>query len=59
MMKKIYMKPEMQVVKIQQQCQILAGSLDANGMNNELLDVTVDEGWAPSMGDMIELDGLE
>ena len=58
-MKKIYMKPEMQVVKIQQQCQILAGSLDANGMNNELLDVTVNEGWAPSMDEMIELDGLE
>ena len=53
-MKKIYMKPNMQVVKIQQQCHILAGSLDANGMNNELLDVTVDEGWAPSMDDMIE-----
>jgi hypothetical protein len=59
MKKMIYTKPEMQVVKIQQQCHILAGSLDANGMNNELLDVTVDEGWAPSMDEMIELDGLE
>ena len=49
----------MEVVKIQQQCHILAGSLDANGMNNELLDVTVNEGWAPSMDEMIELDGLE
>ena len=49
----------MQVVKLQQQCQILAGSLDANGMNNELLDVTVDEGWAPSMDDIIELNDFE
>jgi hypothetical protein len=55
MTKKIYLKPEMEVVKIQQQCQILAGSLDANGMNNELLDVTVEEGWASSMDDMIEI----
>ncbi len=45
----------MEVLKIQQQCQILAGSLDANGMNNELLDVTVEEGWASSMDDMIEI----
>ena len=52
-MKKIYMKPNMQVVKIQQQCHILAGSLDANGMNNELLDVTVDEGWAPEFNDVL------
>ncbi len=55
MTKKIYLKPEREVVKIQQQCQILAGSLDANGMNNELLDVTVEEGWASSMDDMIEI----
>ena len=55
MIKKEYMKPKMEVVKIQQQCQILAGSLDANGMNNELLDVTVEEGWASSMDDMIEI----
>jgi hypothetical protein len=47
MTKKEYMKPAMEVVKIQQQCQILAGSLDANGMNNGLLDDEVDEGWAP------------
>ena len=58
-MKKIYLKPEMQIVKLQQQCQIRAGSLDANGMNNELLDVTVDEGWAPSMDDIIELNDFE
>ena len=45
MIKKEYMKPTMQVVKIQQQCQILAGSVDANGINDELLDETVDIGW--------------
>ena len=36
----------MEVVKIQQQCQILAGSVDAYGMNKTLIeDETVDEGW--------------
>ena len=45
MTKKEYMKPEIEVVKIQQQCQILAGSVDANGINDELLDETVDIGW--------------
>ena len=55
MIKKEYMKPTMQVVVLQHKCQILAGSLDANGMNNELLDVTVEEGWASSMDDMIEI----
>ena len=45
MIKKEYMKRTMQVVKIQQQCQILAGSVDANGINDELLDETVDIGW--------------
>ena len=47
MTKKEYMKPEMEVVKIQQQCQILAGSLDANGMNDTLQEETVTDGWAP------------
>ena len=45
MTKKEYMKPEIEVVKIQQQSQILAGSVDANGINDELLDETVDIGW--------------
>ena len=45
MKKKEYMKPEMQVVKIQQQRQILAGSVDANGMNTNLQDDEVIEGW--------------
>ena len=45
MIKKEYLKPEMEVVKIQQQCQILAGSVDANGMNTGLQGDEVDEGW--------------
>ena len=46
-MKKEYMKPEMAVVEIQQHCQILAGSVDANGMNKSLIDEEVEEGFAP------------
>ena len=45
MTKKDYMKPKMEVVKIQQQRQILAGSVDANGMNTNLQDENVIEGW--------------
>lgn len=44
-MKKEYMKPEMAVVEIQQHCQILAGSVGANGMNDTLIDDEVTEGW--------------
>jgi hypothetical protein len=33
-MKKKYIKPTIQVVKIQQSCQILAGSVGANGLTN-------------------------
>ena len=43
--KKEYMKPEMEVVKIQEQCQILAGSVDANGMNTDLQDEDFNGGW--------------
>lgn len=43
MTKKEYMKPAMEVVKIQQQCQILAGS--TQGLNDELQDEEVDAGW--------------
>ena len=45
--KKEYLKPEMEVVKIQQQSQILAGSVDAYGMNTDLQDDEVEEGFAP------------
>jgi hypothetical protein len=45
MTKKEYMKPSMEVVVLLQKCQILAGSADANGMNTDLQDETVDEGW--------------
>ena len=39
------MKPSMKVVKLQHKCQILAGSVDANGMNNEIQDDEVTVGW--------------
>jgi hypothetical protein len=45
MIKKEYMKPSMEVVILQQKCQILAGSADANGMNIDLQDDEVDAGW--------------
>ena len=45
MIKKEYLKPEMEVVKIQQQSQILAGSVDANGMNTSLQEEEVIVGW--------------
>ena len=43
MIKKEYLKPEMEVVMLQQQCQILAGS--TQGLNDELQDEEVDAGW--------------
>ena len=45
MTKKEYMKPTMEVVELQHECQILAGSVDANGMNDTLIDEEVTEGW--------------
>ena len=52
MTKKEYLKPEMEVVKIQQQCQILAGSVDSNGLNDTLIDEEVEEGFAPFFNDL-------
>ena len=43
MTKKEYMKPEMEVVMLQQQCQILAGS--TQGLNDELQGDEVEIGW--------------
>ena len=43
MIKKEYMKPAMEVVKIQQQCQILAGS--TQGLNDNLQNEEVEYGW--------------
>ena len=54
MKKKEYIIPTMEVMKIQQQCQILAGSVDANGMNNMLQGEEVEEGFAPFF-DILEL----
>ncbi len=45
MTRKEYMKPTMKVVETKHRCQILAGSVDANGMNKNLQNDEVDEGW--------------
>ena len=45
MKKKIYEKPTMEVVKLQQPQQILAGSVDPNGMNTGLQGEEVSGGW--------------
>ena len=47
MIKKDYMKPEMQTVELKHKCQILAGSVDANGINDELQNEEVNEGFSP------------
>ena len=39
------MKPSVKVVELKRKCQILAGSLDANGMNTGLQDEEVTAGW--------------
>ena len=44
-MRKHYIKPETEVVKLQQQCHLLAGSVDPNGMNTGLQNEEVDGGW--------------
>jgi hypothetical protein len=46
MTKKEYMKPTMNVVRIQNKSQILAGSLDANGMNKSLQSEEVGSAWS-------------
>ena len=58
-MKKEYMMPAMEVVKIQQQGQILAGSIDANGMNTDLQNEEVTEGWARSFDEGDDFDWSE
>ena len=45
MTKKQYTNPTMKVVEIKHRCHILAGSADANGMNKNLQNETVDEAW--------------
>jgi hypothetical protein len=40
------MKPSVKVVELQEECQILAGSVDSYGMNDGLIEEEeVDEGW--------------
>ena len=58
-MKENYMKPEMEVVKIQQQGQILAGSIDANGMNTDLQNEEATEGWAREFDEGDDFDWSE
>jgi hypothetical protein len=45
MKRKVYMEPSVKVVKLRQKHQLLAGSPDACGMNPELQEEEVDEGW--------------
>ena len=45
MTKKAYMKPVMNVVKIQQR-HIICASLDGNGMNTKLQSTEVDNAWS-------------
>ena len=45
MKKKIYEKPAMNVIKLQQRCMMMAGSMDANGMNTSLQDEEVNDAW--------------
>ena len=44
MTKKTYMKPSVEVVKLQDECQILAGS-DQYGVNNQLQTPANEEDW--------------
>lgn len=56
-MKKEYMKPAMETVELKYQCQMLAGSADAYGMNDELITDPTDpvtEGWAPELDDLLD-----
>ena len=46
MIKKEYMKPTMEVVELQHECQILAGSPNTYGVEKELQETEeVTEGW--------------
>ena len=46
MTKKAYMKPTMNVVKIQQRVSILNASVDSNGMNTKLQSSEVGSAWS-------------
>ena len=45
MTKKAYMKPTMRTVELRHRTKILVGSVDANGMNKQLQNEEVDEGY--------------
>lgn len=46
----------METVELKYQCQMLAGSVDANGLNDELISDPVDEGWAREFDLELDLD---
>ena len=56
MTKKEYIKPAMETVELKYKCQMLAGSVDANGLNDELISDPVDEGWAREFDLELDLD---
>ena len=58
MIKKDYMKPEMQTVELKHKCQILAGSVDPNGINDELINEEVEQGFSPELGVIDVLDSF-
>ena len=58
MIKKDYMKPEMQTVELKHKCQILAGSVDPNGINDELINEEVEQGFSPELGVIDVLDAF-
>ena len=50
MTKKAYMKPTMRTVELRHRTKILVGSVDANGMNKQLQNEEVDEGYQAERG---------
>ena len=60
MIKKEYMKPTMTVNEVDLNIQILAGSVDANGMNKTLIDdEEVDVAWSRRRGNNVWSDDEE
>ena len=48
----------MQTVELKHKCQILAGSVDPNGINDELINEEVNEGFSPELGVIDVLDAF-
>ena len=45
MKKKTYIAPQMEVIDIKINTHLLAGSVDPNGLNDELQETIVEGGW--------------